>query len=278
MYYEETDWLGMWRELATVLKRQLADHSFHDKKTAKKYEERTKKKNREKKDELLDFVCSRLNLQDTVLDIGAGTGRWTVPMAKNAKSVTAVEPSQAMLDILKQKVVDENLGNVSYIKEDWEKAEAGVYDVVVGAHSIYGIPDLAAVIAKIERSARNWCYLGLRMVAIDGIMSELSRKIYGHPNDSTNFTIAYNALYSMGIYANVLVEQQSISRWRNVSIEEALERAKRHLYLKAEDTSHDAVIREVLERRLTLTDGEYLWPDGMRSALVWWQPGNRKNK
>jgi hypothetical protein len=38
-----------------------------------------------------------------------------------------------------------------------------------------------------------------------------------------------------------------------------------------DDATHDEVIRETLARRLTLRDGEYYWPDGMRSALAWWK-------
>jgi hypothetical protein len=27
-----------------------------------------------------------------------------------------------------------------------------------------------------------------------------------------------------------------------------------------------------MARRLAFRDGQYYWPDGMRSAMIWWQP------
>src|SRR5690349_19057740 len=40
--------------------------------------------------------------QTSVLDVGAGTGRFTLALAPQAKHITAVEPNSAMLDYLRQ--------------------------------------------------------------------------------------------------------------------------------------------------------------------------------
>jgi hypothetical protein len=72
----------------------------------------------------------------------------------------------------------------------------------------------------------------------------------------------------MGIYANVLMEYVQ-HRWTDETIDDAFARAKRHLHREGLKT-HDKLIRETLERRLTYKDGVYAWPDGMNSALVWW--------
>jgi hypothetical protein len=110
----------------------------------------------------------------------------------------------------------------------------------------------------------------LRLPPHDGITGELSLSIYGERHDSPNAIIAYNALYSMGIYANVLVED-GIYHWINSTFEEAFARAKRHLRLES-SAAHDELIRDTLIRRLTYKDNSYIWPDGMRSALLWWSP------
>jgi hypothetical protein len=72
----------------------------------------------------------------------------------------------------------------------------------------------------------------------------------------------------MGFYANVLMESRPVRFWTDPSLDAAVARAKRHLHLtgKEKETS----IRDILSRRLVLEDGVYRWPDGMRSALVWW--------
>jgi len=62
-----------------------------------------------------------------------------------------------------------------------------------------------------------------------------------------------------------------VRRWTDETFDDAVARAKRHLHL-AENTAHDDTVREVLERRLVAREGRWGWPDGMRSALVWWSP------
>ena len=121
-----------------------------------------------------------------------------------------------------------------------------------------------------EQYARKGCYLAVRLPSADGIIGELSLSIYGHCHDSPNAIIAYNALYVMGIYANVLVESD-ISQWTNGTFEQAFARAKRHLHLGS-STAHDKLIHETLTQRLSLLNNLYVWPDGMRSALLWWIP------
>jgi SAM-dependent methyltransferase len=44
-----------------------------------------------------------------VLDFGAGTGRISIPLAQQGFDVTAIDKSQAMLDIIKEKAVQYNL-------------------------------------------------------------------------------------------------------------------------------------------------------------------------
>jgi hypothetical protein len=35
-------------------------------------------------------------------------------------------------------------------------------------------------------------------------------------------------------------------------------------------SGHDVFLQDLLRRNLTLKDGKYLWPRGIRSALVYW--------
>ena len=77
----------------------------------------------------------------------------------------------------------------------------------------------------------------------------------------------------MGIYANVLMEEFH-QTWTDPTFESAFDRAKRHLGLQG-NQDNDALIRNVLERRLVLQEGEYHWPDSMSTALIWWKPATR---
>ena len=261
----EIDWLELWRELVIATTAQTKSR-----KRADRHASRPHRKARERPDPLLDFVLQNIDSQSTVLDVGAGSGRWTIPVAKIARSVTAVEPSDAMLDMLRQNITAANLNNIQIVPARWKEATIEPHDIVTCAHAMYGSQDFAAFVHKIERHAKKRCYLAVRLPAHDGIIGELSLSIYGRRHDSPNAIIAYNALYSVGIYPNVLMEKD-IYHWVDSTFDEAFARAKRHLRLGSSD-AHDELIRDTLTRRLTLANNSYIWPDGMRSALLWWNP------
>ena len=260
----EIDWLELWRKLATI-----SAHTRSKGRTGR-YEVRVRRKTVERPDPLLDFVRQNVDSHSTVLDVGAGNGRWTIPLARIARNVTAVEPSDTMQDILRQNVADASLDNIQIVPAGWKEASVEPHGVVVCAHAMYSSPDFAEFVGKMERHARKECYLAMRLPPHDGIIGELSLSIYGQRHDSPNAIIAYNALYSMGIYASVMVED-STYHWTSPDIDSALARAKRHLHLGS-STEYDELIYQTLNRRLIYQDGGYIWPDGMRGALVWWEP------
>ncbi len=183
-------------------------------------------------------MIEKLRPGDTVLDIGAGNGRCAIPFARVARSVTAVEPSASSIALLRESGV----ANLRLLQARWEDAEVEPHDVAFCSHAMYSSEDFAAFVRKMEAKARNFCFLVMRVPSHDGVMRELSRRIYGEPHDSPNFWVGYNALYDMGI-----LQLDSGTAW-------------------------DDEIRETLAQRLTFRDGQYYWPDGMRSALVCWRP------
>jgi FkbM family methyltransferase len=257
-----TDWLALWRELT------LANLHSPDSRPIKRYKTHAAQK-RQRPDPLLDYVLQSIDRSMTVLDIGAGNGRWAVPLAKVAKTVTAIDPDAEMLEFLRDNLKTTGT-NIEIQRSTWEAAAVEVHDIAVCAHAMYSSPDLAFFVHKMEQHARKTCYLAVRLPPVDGIISELTRRIYDRPFDSANAVIAYNALYSLGIYANLLVEEE-IYHWTNNTLEEAFERAKRHLHLEP-GSAYDQMILDTLRKQLVPVEHGYLWPDGMRSALLWWHP------
>jgi SAM-dependent methyltransferase len=262
----ENKYLRMWRELVLVSLQRNPEILY------KRYEAHTRKKS-ERPDPLLDYVLLSLDSQDTVIDIGPGNGRWTIPLARIAKRVTAVEPTTSMVSLLKENIDTANLDNVDIINSTWEEVTIEPHDITVCAHAMYSSLDLAAFVQKMEKYSVKRCYLSLRIPPADSILGELAEKIFQRHFDSPNAILAFNALYSLGIYPNVIIED-GIKNWTNSSIEEAFSRAKQHLYLD-NTTEYDDLISETLKRRLHYANNVFIWPDGMRSALLWWN-SNRK--
>ena len=267
-----TDWARLWRDLASqdiqAGSEGQAQMLERWRKVARQLDSSGKREGYA--DPLLDFLLSRLEPEMTVLDIGAGVGRWTVPIARKVARVTAVEPLAGMRQVLVERAASLGITNLDVVEAPWMDTQAPPHDVAVASHSTYTTADLLAFVRKMERSARRACYLALRVPAHDGIIGELSQRYRGRWHDSPNFIVGYNLLLSAGIYASVLMEPKPVRAWTDATLEDAVARAKRHLRVK--ETSHDAAIRDLLSRRLEFVGGAYRWPDAMRSALVYWEP------
>ncbi len=269
----EPDYLELWRDLSS--RRSKGDASsfsyFDNRQRAEAFDSASRRKNRDRNDPLLEFVKSDLKAEDTVLDIGAGTGRWSVPIAAVVSRVTAVEPAAAMAGVLSAHARDSGvLKKIDVVSSTWEAADVPVCDVALCFHAVYASHDLAAFVRKMEKHARRRCYLGVRHFYVDGIMQELSARIRGTLHDSPDFVVAYNALYQIGIYANVLMEDFR-QTWTDATLDSAFVRAKRHLHIE-DDAAYDELVRGTLERRLERDEDLYRWPDQMATALIWWKP------
>lgn len=206
----------------------------------------------------------------TAMDIGAGPGAWTVLMAQHAKSVTAVDPSPSMLEVLKENAAAAGLTNVQVVQAPWPEARVAMHDASLCFHAMYACPDLPAFISRMVAVTRRTCFLGLRVPTHDGVMAQAARHIWGHDYDSTNFQVAYNVLLEMGIYANVLMEDSGLwEAWTSPSLADALKDVKRRFGLP-DQSEHDQWLHDLLKERLTVENGQYVWPRAVRSALVYW--------
>jgi SAM-dependent methyltransferase len=268
----DTDWIRLWEELVEGLTKSRAQSEsrlmarWGKRSRSAGYTEERRKRDRD--DPLMHYVVGNLGPNDTVLDIGAGIGRWSIPMAMVAHKVTALDALPGMLEIVRENAAAEGLCNIETLQGDWATVEVEPHDFTLSSHAVYTSPDIVGYARKMERLSRKACYMVMRVPQHDSVIGELSQRIHGRRYDSPNFVVGYNALLQAGINGNVMMEEQ-VRFWHNATLGEALARAKRHLHLN--DTRYDDMILEALKRRLVMQDGAYYWPDGMHSALVWWR-------
>jgi hypothetical protein len=173
-----------------------------------------------------------------------------------------------MLALLREKAAA--LTNITIVESTWQDAEVEPHDVALCSHAMYSSPDLVAFVSKMGRVARRLCAMVLRVPSHDGIIGELAQGVHGRWHDSPNFVLAHDILLDEGIHPSVLMESE-VRRWTDETFDGAVGRAKRRLRL-GESNAYDDTIRAVLSRRLTEREGQWVWPDGMRSALIWWSP------
>lgn len=92
---------------------------------------------------------------DTLLDVGAGAGRFALPLARNVREVTALDHAKQMLDILQQRAAQQAITNIEVAKSAWESAMVQPHDVVLAAWSLYRLPDMLAGMRKLIAATRR---------------------------------------------------------------------------------------------------------------------------
>lgn len=99
--------------------------------------------------DLARLVEHGLDGRSTLVDLGAGTGTFTLAAAPVAGKVIAVDVSAVMLDRLRERVATANLTNVETVNAGFLSYEhAGPpADVVYSRHALHHLPDTWKVIA-----------------------------------------------------------------------------------------------------------------------------------
>ena len=108
-------------------------------------------------DPVLDALLALAVPGETWLDIGAGAGRFALPLARVAGEVVAIEPSVAMLDALREEMSSHGIANVRPIEARWPMDDPPKGDVGLIAHVSYDIEAIGPFLRAIEASAERLC-------------------------------------------------------------------------------------------------------------------------
>jgi SAM-dependent methyltransferase len=106
----------------------------------------------------LESLRALVRPSDTVLDVGAGGGRYALPLALGAQEVIAVDPSEGMLRVLREGMAEHHIANIRVLAGRWPAVAAGlVADVVLISHLGYDVEDIGPFLDAMEASARRTC-------------------------------------------------------------------------------------------------------------------------
>ncbi len=96
-------------------------------------------------------LSSFVRQPDRVLEIGAGTGRYTLELARLAKEVVAVDVSDRMLQILRGKAQRAHLNNISFVRGDIQDIPVDHrFSHICAFSSLEYVPDLAALLKNLS--------------------------------------------------------------------------------------------------------------------------------
>ncbi len=210
--------------------------------------------------------------QTSVLDVGAGTGRFTLALAPQAEHITAVEPNSAMLNFLRQDASERGLPNISYVQTTWQAAPDDLRaDIVICSHVLYPIRDIVPFLEKLRRAAHQGCYIYLRATHIDAITAHLWQYFHGEERRlPPGYIDALDVLYDRGIYANVEIVTLPPSL-RYPSLEVAVLELQEQLILPDDEKTHKK-LRALLKGWLVERDGLLMPPaQNVVCAIIWWK-------
>jgi SAM-dependent methyltransferase len=105
----------------------------------------------------LDLLRSLVKPGETWLDIGAGGGRYALPLALLAKDVIAVEASEGMRSVLRQSMTEHGISNVHVVPARWPMEAPPAADVALMSHIGYDIEEIGPFLDAMEASARRLC-------------------------------------------------------------------------------------------------------------------------
>ena len=158
-----------------------------------------------------------------ILDIGAGTGSFAIPFTQQGGRVTALEPAEELVKIMKENMKNEGVEELFIISEKWEdispdkEGMKGQFDLVFASltPAVYDKETLG----KMNACSKEWCFLcefaGRRR---NRVQEELWFKIFNEhmPLQEHNILYPLNYLYSLGY-------SPSLKLWREYWMEEILE-------------------------------------------------------
>lgn len=209
--------------------------------------------------------------QWSVLDMGCGSGTLAIPISRLVSRVMAVDFSGKMLDVVRQRCVDENIHNITTLlgkwEDDWEALGICECDVAIASRSMF-TDDLQSSIAKFNAIARKRVYI----VAIvgDGPHDRSIFDAVGRPFvPAPDYIYYYNMLYQMGVRANVtFIEERRIRTY--VSPEEA---AKSMQWMFDELNSHEKEkLDAFIKGHLVFRNGTWRlsYDKLIKWAVIWW--------
>lgn len=109
----------------------------------------------------LDALGNQITPEMVALEVGAGTGALTFPLARRVARVVAIERSLPTVAFLVEKLTEANLTNVEARCENWVTMDAATlqerFDLVVCSHFLWQVADPEAHLRKMERASRRLC-------------------------------------------------------------------------------------------------------------------------
>jgi SAM-dependent methyltransferase len=266
--YNDLDWHVLWQN-ARAKKSWTAKGSADWDKKAKSFAKRNSNS------PFVDLVLKHIPIgpQTTVLDGGSGPGTLSLPLAATVKSVTAIDYSKGMLDVLKNRAQKLELNNIRTIlsswEDDWEALQINKHDICIACRSL-SVNNLKDALTKLNDYATRAVYVIDRINPTpfdNGAFQALNRPFRSGPD----YIYTINTLYSMNIHPGVSIISLGLETHFN-DMEAALE-SYRWMFKDLTEKDEQTLTKYIAANSRTDTNGDLILKRStpQRWALIWWE-------
>ena len=223
-------------------------------------------------DDALNALLALVGHDETVLDIGAGGGRYALPLALHAREVIAVEPSEGMRGVLQEGKAEHGIANIRLLDERWPSPALPAADIAFIAHVGYDIEEFGPFLDAMERAASRLCVALMLSRPPAGRADPFWEAVHGEAREPLPALPEFLALQ---LARGRLCEVQLVEYSAGVgydTIDDALSFLRQQLWIAA-DSPQDERLREVLPRHVRQEAGRVTFAsDAGVLGLVRWQP------
>jgi ubiquinone/menaquinone biosynthesis C-methylase UbiE len=272
---DHIDWINVWRErkirqLSTPFYRNSLEFWSDKENVQRLYSSNSNGRNQLAREQIKGMT---IQPGARVLDIGAGPGTLSVPLAKIGCKVTAVEPSDAMCEAFEAYRMRERIKKIRIIRKRWEDIPAeeleGPFDTVIASFSL-SMTEIGESLQKMNEVCNGSVYLFWFMTPLPSsrAMHDLWPKVHGVPYYYEPMAdCLYMVLIQSGIYPNIEVTASSHAH-RYATIGDAVEDF--HRRMACETDQQDNLIRQYMRTHLCGSGSEFQLRGTSLGAKIWW--------
>jgi len=232
-------------------------------------------------DPVLDALRRHARPGDTWLDIGAGAGRYALPLARTVKRVIAIDPSGSMLGALRESMTEHRIDNIDAIDGRWPAildVEADLVrdlpaDVSLIAHVGYDVEAIGPFVEAMERACRRECIAVLMERSPASLAEPFWPPIHGEPRVALPALPAFvDLLTARGRTPTVEMVESRSRQWASRAEVEPF--VRRQTWVEPGSAKHRRMVELLDEWLVDTPEGgvELAVAEPLRVGLVTWQP------
>ncbi|HHV78243.1 MAG TPA: class I SAM-dependent methyltransferase [Firmicutes bacterium] len=205
----------------------------------------------------LPIITQLVRGAETALDVCAGVGAFTLPLARLVPSVTAIDCSDVAIQYLQIRAKRHGLSNITCLKVAWEDFKGGPFDVILAAYPADCVVGSVEALSRLHRMA-------LKAVAL---ILPVTRKQTDPPSRRVVAEDVRGYLGDLGIEPSTAVFEYDFGQ-------PFLSRSEAREFVEAyagKSSSSGPALEEWLNRSLVQRAQGFYLPIKRKSAMVWWK-------